>query len=71
VEREAHAARSDVIRVFVTHARYRKHLLAAGYATGTPGMRFVVNIHSVPLPPGFYDSVDRWHVTSGDSDADR
>jgi predicted N-acetyltransferase YhbS len=71
VEREAQAARSDIIRVFTTHAGYRAHFRAAGFETGTPGMRFVVNIRSVTLPPGYYESTDRWHVTSGDSDADR
>jgi hypothetical protein len=71
VEREAHAARSDLIRVFVTHRGYQAHFRAAGYEVGTPGMRFVVNVRAVPVPATFYESFERWHVTVGDSDADK
>ena len=34
----------------------------------TPGHKFQVN--AVQVPPDFYESVDGWHFTLGDSDLD-
>lgn len=71
IEREAHEARSDGIRVYTTHRDFQASFRAAGYDVGPPGMRFVAKINAVSVPPTFYDSCDAWHVTLGDSDADR
>jgi hypothetical protein len=71
VDGQALTARSDVIRVFATHARYIEVLHGAGYADRDPVMRFVARINAVEVPPTFYDSFAEWHVTVGDSDNDR
>jgi hypothetical protein len=34
-------------------------------------MEFVVKVNAMDMEPPFYDSVDTWHVTIGDSDQDR
>ena len=34
-------------------------------------MEFVVKVNAVDVEPGFYEDVDTWHVTAGDSDQDR
>jgi hypothetical protein len=71
IDREAAAAGSVLIRTFSTCTAFHGALRAAGYVYGNPGMRFVAKINAVPVPPTFYDSAERWHVTLGDSDADR
>ena len=71
VDRAAIAARSDVIRVHATNARYIDGLHSAGYADRDPVMRFVAQINAVEVPPHYYDSFADWHVTMGDSDNDR
>lgn len=71
VDREAIAARSDVIRVFTTHAGFAGTLRRAGYLDRSPVMRLVARVNAVEVPPTYYDSFAEWHVTVGDSDADR
>ena len=71
VDREAIAARSDIIRVFTTHAGFATTLRQAGYLDRPPVMRFVAQINAVEVSPGYYDSFAQWHVTVGDSDSDR
>jgi len=34
-------------------------------------MEFVVKVNALDVGPGFYEKVDNWHVTLGDSDQDR
>jgi len=70
VDREAQAADSDKIRVFATHATFRKLLRKSGYYPWRSSMEFVARINAVPVPAAFYASVDGWHVTAGDSDQD-
>jgi len=71
VERAAIDARSDLIRAFGTFAGFHPRFREAGYLPGNPAMRFVAKINAVDVPPTFYDSSKTWHVTLGDSDADR
>jgi GNAT superfamily N-acetyltransferase len=70
VEREARAARSELIRTFTTFTGFHGAVHEAGYEPGPPALRFVAKINAVRVPPEFYSS-ERWHVTVGDSDADR
>jgi GNAT superfamily N-acetyltransferase len=71
VEREARRAGSDVVRAFATHATYRACLLGAGFDVRDGSPRLIAKVTALPVPPEFYASTDRWHVTRGDSDADR
>ena len=71
VDRQALAARSDLVRVFTTHAGFTELLRTEGYVEGPPGMRFVAKINAVDVPSTYYDSFAAWHVTVGDSDSDR
>jgi GNAT superfamily N-acetyltransferase len=71
IDREARQADSDKIRVFATHAVFRRVLRRCGYFQVKSTMEFVVKINAVDVPPSFYDSTENWHVTLGDSDQDR
>jgi GNAT superfamily N-acetyltransferase len=71
VDREALAARSDLVRVFTTHAGFLRTLRSAGYLDREPAMRFVAKINAFEVPASYYDSAADWHVTIGDSDSDR
>jgi GNAT superfamily N-acetyltransferase len=71
IDREARAADSDKVRTYALHAGYRKWIRASGYFTVKSGMEFTVKINEVPVPDDFYQHLDRWHVTLGDSDQDR
>jgi len=71
VDRAALEAGSDVIRTFGTFAGFHPRFREAGYLPGNPAMRFVAKINAVTVPATFYDSSTTWHVTLGDSDADR
>ena len=71
IDREALAVGSALIRVFGTCTAFHPVFLGEGYDYGNPGMRFVAKINAVAVPPSFYDSAERWHVTLGDSDGDR
>ena len=71
VDREARAADSDKIRTFAMHAGYRKLLRRSGYFGVKSTLEFTVKVNAVPVPSGFYDQTDDWHVTLGDSDQDR
>jgi hypothetical protein len=70
VDREAQAADSDKIRVFATHAGFRKLLRKSGYYPWRSSMEFVARINAVNVDAAFYTSADGWHITAGDSDQD-
>lgn len=70
VDREAQAANSDKIRVFATHAGFRKLLRKSGYYPWRSSMEFVARINAVSVDAAFYASADGWHITAGDSDQD-
>jgi hypothetical protein len=71
VDREARQADSDKIRTFATHAAFRRVLRRSGYFQVKSTMEFVVKVNAMDVEPAFYDSVESWHVTIGDSDQDR
>ncbi len=71
VDVEARQADSDKIRTFAMHAGFRRALKKAGYFQVKSTMEFVAKVNGVPVPTGFYENKDRWHVTLGDSDQDR
>jgi GNAT superfamily N-acetyltransferase len=71
VDREARQADSDKIRAFASHTSFRRVLRRAGYFQVKSTMEFVVKVNALEVPPGFYEKVDDWHVTLGDSDQDR
>jgi GNAT superfamily N-acetyltransferase len=70
VDREARAADSDKIRVFATHAGFRRVLRKSGYYPWRSTMEFVARINAVEVDAAFYASADGWHITAGDSDQD-
>lgn len=70
VDREAQAADSDKIRVFATHAGFRRLLRKSGYYPWRSNMEFVARINAVNVDAAFYTSADGWHITAGDSDQD-
>jgi GNAT superfamily N-acetyltransferase len=71
IDREAMQADSDKIRTFASNAAFRKVLRRSGYFHVKSTMEFVVKINAVDVDPAFYENVDSWHVTIGDSDQDR
>lgn len=70
VDREAQAANSDKIRVYATHAGFRKLLRKSGYYPWRSSAEFVAKINAVSVDTAFYASPDGWHITAGDSDQD-
>ena len=70
VDREARAADSDKIRVFTTHAGYRKALRRSGYFAVKSALQLGVRLDPERVPAGFYKDTSRWHVTLGDGDQD-
>jgi len=71
VDREARQADSDKIRVFATHAGFRRLLRRSGYFQVKSTMEFVVKVNGIDVAPRFYENTEGWHVTLGDSDQDR
>ena len=71
IDREARAADSDKIRTFALHEGFRKLLRKSGYYSVKSTMEFVAKVNGVDVPPSFYETTERWHVTLGDSDQDR
>jgi GNAT superfamily N-acetyltransferase len=71
VDREARRAGSDKIRTYAMHAGFRRALRKSGYFQVKSEMEFVVKVNGVDVPADFYEQIDRWHVTRGDSDQDR
>jgi GNAT superfamily N-acetyltransferase len=71
VDREARAANSDKIRVFTTHAGFRRVLGASGYFSVKSTLEFTIKVNAVTVPARFYQDTDDWHFTLGDSDQDR
>jgi len=71
VYREARQADSDKIRVFATHAGFRRLLRRSGYFQVKSTMEFVVKVNGIDVAPRFYENTEGWHVTLGDSDQDR
>ena len=71
LDREARAADADRIRTYVTHAGFRKLLKKSGYYQMKSPVQLVAKVNAaLDLPPDFYASADRWHVTLGDADLD-
>ena len=71
VDREARQADSDKIRAFATNLSYRRVLRRSGYFQVKSTMEFVVKVNAVDVDPAFYEDIESWHVTLGDSDQDR
>lgn len=71
IDREARQADSDKIRVFATHAGFRRILRRSGYFQVKSTMEFVVKVNGIDVAPRFYENTESWHVTLGDSDQDR
>jgi predicted N-acetyltransferase YhbS len=71
IDREAMQADSDKIRTFASNAAFRRVLRRSGYFQVKSTMEFVVKINAIDVDPAFYENVDSWHVTVGDSDQDR
>ena len=71
IDRQALSARSDLVRVFSTHAGFAGILRRAGYEDRGPAIRMVANINAADVPAAYFDTFAAWHVTVGDSDADR
>ncbi|MCX6545564.1 MAG: GNAT family N-acetyltransferase [Acidobacteria bacterium] len=71
VDQEARRADSDKIRAFALHEGFRRIMKRSGYFQVKSTMEFMAKINAIEVPPGFYASTARWHVTLGDSDQDR
>jgi GNAT superfamily N-acetyltransferase len=71
IDREARQADSDKIRTFASHASFRRTLRRAGYFQVKSTMEFVAKVNAVDVQGDFYEEIDNWHVTLGDSDQDR
>jgi GNAT superfamily N-acetyltransferase len=71
IDREARAADSDKIRVFMLNAAFRRVIRRSGYFQVKSWLRLVAKINAIALPAAFYKNVERWHVVLGDSDVDR
>lgn len=71
IDREARQADSDKIRVFATHAGFRRILRRSGYFQVKSTMEFVVKVNGIDVAPRFYENTESWHVMLGDSDQDR
>jgi GNAT superfamily N-acetyltransferase len=71
IDREARQADSDKIRVFATHAGFRRILRRSGYFQVKSTMEFVVKVNGIDVAPRFYENTESWHITLGDSDQDR
>lgn len=71
IDREARTADSDKIRCFAMHAGFRRIMRRSGYFQVKSTMEFTIRVNAVDVPPRFYESTDRWHITLGDSDQDR
>jgi hypothetical protein len=70
VDREARMNDSDKIRCHVTHAAFRRVLRRSGYFVVKSGIDLTVKVNGAPVPKGFYESVDDWHITLGDGEMD-
>jgi hypothetical protein len=70
VDREARMDDSDKIRCYVTHAAFRRVLRRSGYFVVKSGIDLTAKVNAVPVPKGFYESVDEWHFTLGDDQMD-
>lgn len=70
VDREARMDDSDKIRCYATHAAFRRVLRRSGYFVVKSGIDLSVKVNAAPVPKGFYESVDDWHITMGDGEID-
>ena len=70
VDREARMDDSDKIRCYVTHAALRRVLRRSGYFVVKSGIDLTAKVNAVPVPKGFYESIDEWHFTLGDDQMD-
>jgi hypothetical protein len=69
VDRAARAEDADKIRCYLTHGPFRRVLRRNGYFNVKSTLEVAVKINAVQVPHGFYEDTDRWHLTSGDTDA--
>ena len=70
VDREARINDSDKIRCHATHAAFRRVLRRSGYFVVKSGIDLTVKVNAAPVPKGFYQSVDDWHIMLGDGEMD-
>jgi hypothetical protein len=71
IDREARRADSDKIRTFALHAGFRKIIRRSGYFQVKSSVQFVAKVNGLEVPSTYYQELDDWHVTLGDSDQDR
>ncbi|MGH8679376.1 MAG: hypothetical protein ACREUQ_13630, partial [Burkholderiales bacterium] len=71
IDAEARAVDSDKIRCYATHVGFRRIMRRSGYFQIKSTLQLMAKINTLDLPPDFYDDIDLWHVTLGDSDQDR
>ena len=70
IDREARAEDSDKIRCYVQHAKFRRVLRRSGYFVVKSDVLVNAKVNAVQVPPDFYENVDGWHFTLGDSELD-
>jgi hypothetical protein len=70
VDRAARAEDADKIRCCVLHQGFRRILRRNGYFNVKSTIEVTAKVNAVQVPHDFYDRLERWHVTSGDSDQD-
>jgi hypothetical protein len=70
VDREARLEDADKIRCYATHAGFRRLLRRSGFFAVTSDIEVIVKVNAVPVPAGFYQSGDTWHLTLGDGALD-
>jgi hypothetical protein len=70
IDREARAEDSDKIRCYVQHAKFRRVLRRSGYFVVKSDVLLNAKVNAVQVPPDFYENVDGWHFTLGDSELD-
>jgi hypothetical protein len=70
VDREARSEDTDKVRCYVMHAGFRRILRRNGYFNVRSMLEVAAKVNAVQVPKRFYDEVDGWHITYGDSDQD-
>jgi hypothetical protein len=70
IDRAARAEDADKIRCYVTYGAFRRVLRRNGYFNVKSHLAVTAKVNAVQVPRDFYDKVDGWHVTHGDSEQD-
>jgi len=68
VDRAARAEDTDKIRCYTTNDSFKRVLRRNGYFSVKSSLEVAVKVNAVQVPRGFYDHVENWHITYGDSD---